>query len=229
MPWAVFVLLLANIAIGGYLLTERTPAGVHADVRALEVNAQKVLPVGTGNGRGAAQDKSSAVAAASAGGGKPAAGACLEWGSFAAAELERAQADLGRLGVDSARVRELGLVPAWWVHVAPLRSREEADRRAREIEATGVRDVQVVADGERWRNSISLGIFRSEEAANAYLTRLREARVRNAAIAQRNDLLRLAALIVIEPPPALVGRIAELKSAHPGTEMRALACPLQGR
>ena len=45
MPWAVFVLLLANIALGGYLVAGRTPAGVQADVRALEVNADKVTPV----------------------------------------------------------------------------------------------------------------------------------------------------------------------------------------
>jgi hypothetical protein len=86
-----------------------------------------------------------------------------------------------------------------------------------------------VAEGERWRNSISLGIFRTEEAANAYLARLREAKVRNAAIAQRTDLLRLAALLLVEPTPALVGRMAELKLAYPGTELRAVACPVEAR
>ena len=53
--------------------------------------------------------------------------------------------------------------------------------------------------------------------------------MRNAAIAQRTDLLRLASLTVVEPPPALVKRMAELKSAYPGTELRAVACPVEGR
>ncbi len=224
MPWAVFVLLLANIALGGYLVAGRTPAGVQADVRALEVNADKVTQVRASDAQSSAPANAPPTAPAKAA-ARPATSACLEWGSFAAAELERAQADLGRLGADRSSVRDLGPAPAWWVHVPPLRSREEAQGRAREIEAAGMGDVQVVADGERWRNSISLGIFRSEEAAHAYLARMREARVRNAAVAQRNDLLRLSSVLIVEPSPALVARMAELRATYPGTELRAVACP----
>jgi hypothetical protein len=121
-------------------------------------------------------------------------------------------------------VRELGPAFAWWVHVPPLRSREEAERRAQAIEAAGVNDVQVVADG-RWRNAISLGIFKTEEAASAQLARMKAAGVRNATVVQRNDLLRLASLFIVEPPPALVARMAELRSGFPGTELHAAACP----
>jgi hypothetical protein len=224
-PWAVFVLLLANIALGGYLIAGRTPPGVQDDVRALEVNADKVTPVRASDAQASAPADAPATAAPAKSAAKPAASACLEWGAFAAAELERAQADLGRLGADRSSVRDLGLAPAWWVHVPPLRSREEAQARAREIEAAGMGDVQVVADGERWRNSVSLGIFRTEEAAHSYLARMREARVRNAAVAQRNDLLRLSSVLIVEPTPALVARIAELRATYPGTELRAVACP----
>jgi hypothetical protein len=218
-PWAVFVLLIANIAVGGYFLTERAPS-IQADVRGLEVNADKIelLPP-------------SAVAAAppvetiEKPPATPAVVACLEWGTFGAAELERAQTELARLGSRRTIVRELGLSPAWWVHVAPLRSREEAARRAQEIEAAGVKDVQVVTEGERWRNAISLGIFKTEEGASAYLARMKEAGVRNAAIAQRNDLLRLSSLLIVEPDPALVARMADVRTAYPGTELRAVACP----
>jgi hypothetical protein len=111
------------------------------------------------------------------------------------------------------------------VHVPPLRTREEAEWLARQIEAAGVQDVQIVADGERWRNAISLGIFRSEEAASAHSERMKAAGVRNAAVAERNDLLRLASIFIVEPPPALVARTADLRSAFPGTELRAVACP----
>ena len=220
MPWAVFVLLIANIAVGGYFLAERAPS-VQADGRGLEVNADKieVLPPA------AAAAAPPPVEAAEKPPAKAAVVACLEWGTFGAVELERAQTELVRLGSLRTIVRELGLSPAWWVHVPPLRSREEAARRAQDIEAAGVKDVQIVAEGERWRNAISLGIFKTEESASAYLARMKEAGVRNAAIAQRNDLLRLSSLLVIEPPQALVARMADLRSAYPGTELRAVACP----
>lgn len=220
MPWAVFVLLIANIAVGGYFLAERPPS-VQADVRGLEVNADQVavLPPAAPEAAGPAQSDPAGKPPA-----KPASEACLEWGSFGSAELERAQLELASLGAPRTIVRELGPSPAWWVHVPPLRSREDAVRRAQEIEAAGVKDVQVVAEGERWRNAISLGIFKTEEAAGAQLARMKEAGVRNVAIAQRNDLLRLSSLFIVEPPPALVARMADLRSAYPGTELRAVAC-----
>lgn len=229
MPWAVFVLLIANIVAGGYFLTEATPTG-DARVRALEINAGEieVLPPATLAAAAPAPAKpavNSAEQPAPNAAPKPGVAACLEWGTFGTAELERAQAEITAMGAPRTIVRDLGLAPAWWVHIAPLRSREEADRRAQAIEAAGVKDVQVVADGERWRNAISLGIFKTEEAAKARLARVKEAGVRNVAIAQRSDLLRLASLLLVEPSKTLVARMAELRSAYPGTELRAVACP----
>jgi hypothetical protein len=240
-PWIVFVLLIANIAVGGYFVAQGTPR-TETDFRKLEVNADKVkvLPPAAAEAGSAPRvepaanpavnppanpaerpaDKSAEQAAP-----KPVAAACLEWGTFGSAELERAQAQIAALGTTRTSVRELGPALAWWVHVPPLRSREEAERRAQAIEAGGVKDVQVVADGGRWRNAISLGIFKTEEAASAQLARMKAAGVRNATVVQRNDLLRLASLSILEPSPALVARVAELQSDFPGTELHAAACP----
>jgi hypothetical protein len=235
-PWLVFVLLIANIAVGGYFLAQGTPSGEN-EVRGREVNADKVkvFPPAAAYAVGSAGAAPAANAPAKAtekpveksaenAAPKPAAAACLEWGTFGAAELERAQAQIAALGTTRTIVHELGPALAWWVHVPPLRSREEAERRAQAIEAAGVKDVQVVADG-RWRNAISLGIFKTEEAAGAQLARMQAAGVRNATVAQRNDLLRLTSHFIVEPAPALVARMAELRSGFPGTELRAAACP----
>jgi hypothetical protein len=216
-PWAVFVLLLANVIVAAYLAASGAPSGLQTDARAVEVNAARITPLRAAVTQAPAHATKEPAA-------KPGPNACLEWGSFGAAELERAQADIARLGADRSSARDLGLAAAWWVHVPPLPSRAEAERRAREIEEAGVTDVRVVADGERWRNAISLGIFKSGEAANAYLARMKEAQVRNVAVAQRNDLLRLASILIVEPPPALVARISELRAAYPGTELRAVGC-----
>ena len=220
MPWAVFVLLLANIAVGIYGLLEQERAGTRPDPRAREVNAEQVRVLRSGPANEKKESRAVPASAATA-------SACLEWGSFAAPELERVRAGLASLGAERLIVRELGPVRAWWVHVPPLGSREEAERRARELAQAGHKDVRVVLDGERWRNAISLGIFRSEDAANEHLARLREIPVRNAAVVERSDLLRLGAILVVEPQPALVARIAELSTAYPGTELRAVACPAE--
>jgi hypothetical protein len=211
------VLLLANIVLGGYFLTEAASSATPPDVRGLEVNADKLKLLSS-----AAPDRLEQPHATPA--AQPVA-ACLEWSNLGSAELERAQAELASLGAPRTELRESGAGPAWWVHVPPLRSREEAARRALEVEAAGVRDVKIVADGERWRNAISLGIFKTEEGASAHLARMKEAGVRNVAVVQRNDLPRLASLFIVEPPAALVARMADLRSDFPGTELRAVMCP----
>ncbi|MCC6535129.1 MAG: SPOR domain-containing protein [Burkholderiales bacterium] len=212
MRWLALLLLLANLALGAYLAFRPLPLVVMPDIRALELNPERVkaLP----------RIESSPAPAT---GAKPAPAACLEWGNFAAAELERAQELLAKQQVKS-RVRELGRVAAWWVYVTPLRSRDEAERRLRELDELGVRDASVVTD-DRWRNAISLGIFKTEETALAHQARMRESKVRNVAVVQRGDLLRLSSLVIADPSTALVGRVTELAAAFAGTELKAIACP----
>lgn len=216
MPWLALALLAANIMLALYLRLAPAPAAAQPDVRALEVNADQVTIVKPGTRKPAPEARAAATATA-----------CLEWGAFDTAALERAQAELARLGAVRTIVRDLGPVPAWWVHIPPLRSREEAQRLAQQIQAAGVNDVRVMTEGERWRNAISLGIYKTEETAAAQAARLRAAGVANAAIAQRDDLLRTAAIVVVEPTQALAARIAELRPAYPGTELKALECPAE--
>jgi len=209
MRWAAFILLLANLGVAGYLLLiDRTPTA-QADLRVLELNADKV--------------KSLKPSVAT----RPAAkaGACLEWGNFTSAELDRALEQIARLKPAKSAARDLDESPVWWVHVPPFKTREEAERRLREIEEAGTKDARLIAEGERWRNAISLGIFKSEDAANAYLARMKEAKVRNAAVVRRTDLIKLAAIYIVDPAPALVTRLMELKTGFEGTDVRAGACP----
>lgn len=213
MRWAALILLAANLAIAGYLMFIDRPSAAEPDPARYELNGDKVKvlkpPPPPGKTSGAAPVT---------------AGACLAWGSFSAAEVDRAREALAKLKPGNSTTREVAESLAYWVHVPPLRSRDEADRRLRDIEEAGIKDARVVTDGDRWRNAISLGIFRSEEAASAYLARMKEAKVRNVALAQRVDLLRLAEIVVADPTPAIVARLTELKSDFPGSELRAVAC-----
>jgi hypothetical protein len=115
----------------------------------------------------------------------------------------------------------------WWVHLPPAKSREEAERRVRELEELGVRDARVVND-EGWRNAVSLGIFRSEEAANVHQVRMREIKVRNSAIVQRSDLVKFSTIAIAEPTPEAAARIVEIAAGFAGSEVRAAACAAAG-
>lgn len=203
---AAWLLLLANLAVAAYLVFGTGSQGVRLDVRALEVNADQVR-----------QLRDDPVA------NKQVAAACLEWGPLAAAELVRAREELTKLGVEKTSVRDAPGTMVWWVHLPPAKSREDAERRMRDLEELGVRDARVVND-EGWRNAVSLGIFRSEEAATAYQIRLRELKVRNTAIVQRSDLVRFSIIAIAEPTPEASARIVEIAAGFAGSEVKAAAC-----
>lgn len=208
MRWVALLLLLANLAAGAYLLLPVSTSRGAADLRALELNADKLKRVG-----------------APALGHAPVvkAGACLEWGPFTTVELQRAQEELSKLKITNANAREVDSPAPWWVYIPPAKSREDADRRVRDLEELGIADARVMtAEGDR--NAVSLGIFRSEEAAVAYQARMRASKVRNTAIAQRPGLLRLSVIVIAEPTSALVARLAELNAAASGIGLKAVAC-----
>ena len=83
----------------------------------------------------------------------------------------------------------------------------------------------VVQDAGEWRNAISLGIFRSDEAANVFLASLRQRGVRSAIISRREKLLKQVVFYVREPSEALVAKVAEIQRNYPGTAMGAAPCP----
>jgi hypothetical protein len=210
MRWVALLLLFANLGLAAYLgLVAPGRRGIH-DPRALELNADRVQRV------------HDAPAPA-----KLDAGACLEWGPFAGAELARAQEQLASLPLTKTAVRESPGTPVWWVHIPPARSREEAERRVRELEALGVQDARVVTD-DAYRNAVSLGIFRSEAAAAEQQARLREIKVRNAAVVQRSDLLKFSTIVVFQPTTAAAAKLVELRQAFAGSEVKAAACPAAG-
>jgi hypothetical protein len=218
--------LVANAVVASYALFS-SPAGNEAgDARAREVAAEKVTILRAGS---APENPATAAAPIAAASGTPAPPAspiaCLEWGAFSPGELTRAQAALGGLEPGRSFVREQGLGPAWWVYVPPLGSREEAEQRALEIRQGGVQGARVVNETDRWRNAIALGLFKTEEAAAALAARVRASQAPNAAVVQRNNLLRLASIVIVEPPPALVARLAELQATFAGTALKAIACP----
>ena len=112
-----------------------------------------------------------------------------------------------------------------WVYMPPLKTKAEIDRKVGELKTFGVTEFFVVQDAGQWKNAISLGIFRTEEAAQGYLAKVKERGVRSAIAARRENFLKQVAFHVREPTPATVAKLTELQKEFPGTEMKAGTCP----
>jgi len=212
MRWLALALAVANLVVGSYLLVLAPRPRGPAEIAALELNADRVRVV---------SEKAARTPITSA--AQPPVGACLEWGVFMPPDLERAQAELDLAKIDKAAVRELDVPATWLVYIPQLRSREDAERRLRDLDEMGIKGARVMTE-ERWRHAIALGTFVTEAGAAAHYQRMREAKVRNVTFAPRTDASRPAVVMISDPTPAIAARLVELRSAFVGTEVKAVTC-----
>jgi hypothetical protein len=149
---------------------------------------------------------------------------CVEWGPFSDAERARAQAEieplqLGRL----VSQRQVVVDAMWWVNTGPAATRGAAERRAAELRAQAIEDLSVV-DYARGQYTISLGVFRTESAANARAEALVGRGVTGARVEPRPGGTTLSLLVVRDPPQPAVARLKELQMQYPGSDLKVGPC-----
>ena len=226
---ALFLLLvLANMMFFAYAQVAREGADAGSRISQLQITPEKIkqlkatdpAPGAKAKGSGKAIPASPPKAAAAV----PT--ACLEWGVFAGPAVAKAESALAGLELPASQVeRSVADAGGYWVYMPPLKTKAEIDRKIAELKKFGIAEFFVVQDAGQWKNAISLGIFRTEDAAQVYLAKLKERGVRSAIAARRENFLKQVAFHVREPTPAMVARLTELQKDFPGTEMKAGPCP----
>jgi hypothetical protein len=147
--------------------------------------------------------------------------ACLEWGSFTLADAPKAEKVLDPLSLGvrlgQRRTEELA---GWWVFIPPQANRQAALKKAAELKYLGVTDYFIVADEGQFHWALSLGVFRTRDAAQFRLLKLREAGVRTARIGARETLVPKVWLQVKGVDPALEARLKDIARHVEGSELR---------
>lgn len=208
MRWIFFLLLLANVAFFGYMQfsggRSEESLSAHAPLNADKVHLLGIAPPPSA---------------------KPAAPqVCLEWGSFANAELEQARQALGKLNLgDKVAVRDMGEHVTYWVLIPPLKSKEDAEKKMAQVKALGVEDVALMPERDKWHNAVSLGVFSSTEAANKYLDEIRKKGVRSAKVETRGKDAKQS-LFVKDASEAVSAELVKIKLDFPGSELKAVPC-----
>lgn len=150
--------------------------------------------------------------------------ACVEWGGFAAEAAGRAEETLLKLlpGVRYGR-RTAQEAATWWVFMPPQPTRQAAQQKAAELRRLGVEELFIVQEDSKLRNAVSLGVFRTQEAARNRLEQLRALGVRTAQVGPREAQMSVSYFQLRDMPGDANARLAELKRAQPGSDLRACA------
>jgi hypothetical protein len=211
-------LVLTNLAFfawSRYYTPTEAAAGGNPLARQIEPEKLKIVPPGELPAPSPAPAKPAAAAAAA-----PLTG-CLEWGSFTLADYPRAEKALEPLALGSRLVqRRTEEIAGWWVFIPPQGSRQNAIRKAAELKGLGVEDYFIVVDEGESRWALSLGVYRTEEAAHARLAALRAQGVRTALVAPRETIVPKVWLQVKGIDAELEARLHDIARQIDGSELR---------
>jgi SPOR domain len=146
---------------------------------------------------------------------------CLELGAFSPADVPRVQQALEPLALGSRlSQRRTEEVASYWVFIPPLRNRQAATQKAAELKKLGIEDFFIVQEDAKFRYGISLGVFKTEEAAQARLAGLKSKGVRTARVSPKETSVQKVYFAVREVPDALVTKLNDLRQSFAGTELR---------
>ena len=149
---------------------------------------------------------------------------CLEWGTFTEQEKAAALSALEPLQLGRALTQKrVDSTSAYWVYVPPLPSKPAAEKRVAELRAVGLKDFFILNDGAD-RNAISLGVFKTEEAANRFLESIRDKGVKTARSGARTQTIQQTVFVLRDPQPGQAQQIQSLKADFAGSDVQIGPC-----
>ena len=150
---------------------------------------------------------------------------CLEWGDFSGTDLIRATAALSALQLgEKLSQRQVEYNIGYWVYIPPLKDKATAHQKVAQLKARGIDEYFIVTDAGPWLNAISLGVFKTREAAQHFLDNLRAKDVRTAQVGERASKLKMTLFVMDGADAAMEAKWATIQKDFTGSELRKVPC-----
>jgi hypothetical protein len=207
--------------LGHFSGNEREPERL---LNQLNANKLAIISPEKANDASAAVAAAAAASAAAAAKAAPQAQACVEIGSFVLADARRFETQLAPLNLGDRQSRRNlpgTEVSSYIVYIPPQGSKEAADKKAGELRGLGVTNYFVMSDSSPLRWAISLGVFKTESAAQNQLAMLMKQGVRSARVAPRMSGSKLLGFQFRDVDAALAAKLEQIRAGYPNTETHA--------
>lgn len=158
---------------------------------------------------------------------KPVASICLEWGEFLDVELQQAETSLEALDLGGKLTkRQVEHMIGYWVYIPPLKDKVAINKKIAQLKERGVSEYFIVQEAGTWMNAISLGVFRTEEAAQHYLNKLRSNKIISAKVGKRNSKHKLSIIMLNDVDAGIETKLTALQEKFSGSELKRVSCAL---
>jgi hypothetical protein len=209
-------LLLANAAVfayGYYLQTSSNASPDNERLKPINPDAIKILSSQQVSKLGPAKMAQLTLA-------------CAEWGPFSESERIRATKLLEPLNLGrTLTTRRVEGTASHWVYIPPKKDKPSADKAMAELKKLKVDDASLIIEKGEWNWAISLGVFRTKEAADVRREELRSKGVKTMAYRQREQAVALTSIVLREPPQSAIAKLEEFKTQLPGSTIATGTCP----
>jgi len=150
---------------------------------------------------------------------------CMEWGEFSGTDLALAETNLAglKLGERLAH-RTVTYESGYWVYIPPLKNQAAVTKKIKQIKDRGVEDFFVVQEPPQWINTISLGVFKTQEAAKNFHLSLKKKGIRTAKVGERKGKLKFTVFVIKQVDTESGAKLAALQKDFANSELKAVAC-----
>jgi hypothetical protein len=149
--------------------------------------------------------------------------ACTEIGNFDAAEAKRFEKRLAASSLkEKISRRAIPESSRHIVYIPPQESRAAAEKKAGELKNLGINDFFIIQDDSSLQWGISLGVFKTADAARKHLADLNKKGVRSARISDRGSNTRVAFQLTA-PNANAQAELKKIKADFPRQEIRSCA------
>lgn len=151
---------------------------------------------------------------------------CIEIGNFTADEAKRFGAQLAVLALGPRLSQHpVQQAASHIVYIPPQGSKEGAEKKAGELRHLGVKDFFIIQNDSSLRWGISLGVFKQESTARAYLAGLNQKGVHSARVGEYGGTNSLVAFRLLGLDAKAKETLDKIKAGFPRQQTRVCGTP----
>ena len=152
-------------------------------------------------------------------------GACFEWGGFSGTDIDLVTKALKKLNLgDRLSQHDIDRPLGYWVYIPPVNSKAAVAQKVAQLKALGVTDYFVVQDAGEWLNSISLGVFKTREAAQSFLDGLREKGIHSARVGEKSSKNPVVMFVMNGLDKEMSDKLNTLQKDFSDSELKRVSC-----
>lgn len=105
-----------------------------------------------------------------------------------------------------------------------MKKRSSVEKKIAQLKERGIKDYFVIQEKGKWQNAISLGVFKTKDAAEKFIAVLRTKDVRTARLGERVSKLKYTVFVVNDLDSGTADKLSALQKEFPDSELKLSAC-----